>query len=72
MGGIVQSWQSTLIPTLVAGCARDRFQNPVKGKLKYVPKWKEDTERAIQIMTKGWELVKIKLRDMGKDGGAST
>lgn len=50
--------------TLVAGYQPVGFQNLVNGKLKYVPKEKENPEGVFQIMTKAskeWKVVEIEL-----------
>lgn len=59
----------------VARCKPAGFYKLLRIRLKYIPKWKEDPETSIQIMTEAsteWELVEMKLRDRAKKGEAST
>lgn len=56
------------------GFSLSEFHNFVKTKLQYVPRWKDDPKRVLQIMTIGcgeWEMVKMELGSRGKDGGPS-
>lgn len=52
--------------SLIDGASPPGFQNHVRGKLKYISKWKNDPDKVVEMMTKAsrdFELVEI----MGKD-----